>query len=79
MSITMIPQPSGMVLPKCSICGKDIFCRNILSIQELIAHPNDGIEVKPVGLGYDLVGQGLSGDNLTCSACLPVSGLNRAP
>ena len=79
MSITMIPQPTGMVLPRCGICGKDIFCRNILSLQEVIAHPNDGIEIIPVGLGYDLVGQGLSGEDLTCSACLHVSSLNRAP
>lgn len=79
MSITMIPQPSGMVLPRCSVCGQDIVCRDFTSQLALSGYMAGAIEVTPQHLGRDLIGSGLKGDDLTCSSCLRQSGLNRTP
>ncbi len=70
MSITMIPQPSGMVLPRCAVCGKDIFCKDMATDQQLSSQPNGDIRIKPLSLPLSLVGQGLGSDDLTCSSCL---------
>lgn len=75
MSITMIPQPSGMVLPRCGVCGKDIFCRDMVSQQEITYREHQGLQVMPLNMGHDLVGRGLRQDDFTCSACLRQSSL----
>ncbi len=79
MSITMIPQPSGMVLPRCSICGQDIVCRDFASRQGISSYGQGGIEVWPQNLGRDLVGTGLQADDLTCSTCFQQTDLNGNP
>ncbi len=79
MSITMTEQPTGMVLPRCSKCGKDVFCRDISSEQELTVNSSSSIEVMPLRLGNNLVGQGLRQDDFTCSACLLEANRNLIP
>lgn len=69
MSITMIPQPTGMVLPRCSRCGRGTMCREVVSLHELSVR-HEVIEVRPPRLGSELVGTGLRADDLTCSSCL---------
>ena len=76
MGVTMIPQPSGMVLPRCGLCGKDIFCRDMVSQQEITHREHQGLEVMPLGLGHNLVGRGLRQDDFTCSSCLQASAPN---
>ena len=66
----MMEHATGMVLPRCNTCGKDVFCRDVFSMQEMQVQPNSGIEIMPLGLGHDLVGQGLRQNDFTCSACL---------
>ena len=77
MSITMIPQPTGMALPRCGVCGKDIFCKDVLSQQEISNYPYGSLHLEPRNLAYDLVGHGLSSDNLTCSHCLQQGQMER--
>ena len=79
MTISMMEHRTGMVLPKCQKCGKDLFCRDVSSMQRLQILPNRGIEVRPLDLENDLVGQGLRRDDFTCSACLHESNLNTVP
>ncbi len=79
MSIIMIPQPTGMVLPRCSVCGQDIVCRDFASRQGISCHMQGGFEITPQYLGSDLIGPGLKGEDLTCSSCLHVSSLNGDP
>ena len=70
MTISMMEHRAGMVLPRCSKCGKDVFCRDLSSMQRLYVQPDRGIEVMPLNLGNDLVGHGLRQDDFTCTACL---------
>ena len=76
MGITMIPQPSGMLLPRCTVCGKDLFSRDVLSQMRLRHSPPGGLDLTPVGLHRDLIGGGLRRDDITCSSCLQASALN---
>lgn len=79
MTISMMEHRAGTVLPKCSKCGKDVFCRDVSSMQRLQVLPDRGIEVMPRGLETTLVGLGLRRDDFTCSACLVESNLNTVP
>ena len=70
MTISMMEHRAGTVLPRCSKCGKDVFCRDLSSMQRLHVQPDRGIEVMPLNLGNDLVGHGLRRNDFTCTACL---------
>lgn len=79
MTISMMEHRAGTILPRCNKCGKDVFCRDLSSMQRLHVQPDRGIEVMPMGLDNDLVGLGLRRDDFTCSACLHESNLNTVP
>ena len=70
MTISMMEHRAGTVLPRCSKCGKDVFCRDLSSMQRLHVQPDRGIEVMPLNLGNDLVSHGLRQNDFTCIACL---------
>ena len=70
MTISMMEHRAGTVQPRCNKCGKDVFCRDLSSMQRLYVQPDRGIEVMPLDLGNDLVGHGLRQNDFTCTACL---------
>lgn len=79
MTISMMEHRAGTVLPRCSKCGKDVFCRDVSSMHGLHVQPDRGFEVMPLNLGTDLVGLGLMRDDFTCSACLHESSKANVP
>ncbi len=79
MSITMMEHATGMALPRCAICGKDVFCRDVSSMQEVQVQANSGMQIAPHGLNCDLVGDGLRRDDFTCSTCLRAANLTTTP
>ena len=78
MTISMMEHRAGTVQPRCNKCGKDVFCRDLSSMQRLYVQPDRGIEVMPLDLGNDLVG-GLRQNDFTCSACLHESNQANVP
>ncbi len=79
MTISMMEHRAGTVLPRCSKCGKDVFCRDVSSMHGLQVLPDRGIEVMPQNLGNDLVGLGLRQNDFTCTACLHESNQATVP
>ena len=79
MTISMMEHANGMVLPKCSICGKDVFSKDVASMHHMRVQPNSRLEVMPHGLDCNLIGDGLRQGDYTCSSCLHQSNNQTVP